>query len=311
MNPIVRTPAKLNLGLEIIRKRPDGYHDLATVFQAIDLYDAFHLSAADTFAYVGDPRIPPDVDLARPLLEEAAATQGWSGTLRLTKRIPIAAGLGGGSSDAALALKLAKRSSTPAELRARARSIGADVPFFLDGGTALAQGIGDELKPLPAIPLVFVIVTPVVEIPNKTATLFSGLTPEDYSSGETVRAFAVDMEKRDDSGSAWADESWVVDRLTSLPNSFQRQMLEYPPVRSAWDELEAIAGRAALSGTGPTIYSWHTTREEADEVAAKLQTDGRIVHIARGILPNRSYDEERHIRTLLTCLREKDLPAAT
>jgi 4-diphosphocytidyl-2-C-methyl-D-erythritol kinase len=302
----VRTPAKLNLGLEVIRKRPDGYHDLATVFQAIDIYDQIEFEKANSFTYIGDPRITSADDIVRPILEQAAAEQGWTSTLSLKKDIPIAAGLGGGSSDAALALKIAMFGRSSDEIRQKARSIGADVSFFIDGGTALASGVGDTLVRLPNVPLTFVIVTPDLDIPNKTTTLFSGLIPADFSEGATVRSFAGELSDSDRRGGDLRGQyGWLAKRLHELPNAFQRQMLDQPVVREAWQELESITGRVALSGAGPTIYSWHESWEDAREVSVRLSKSDRYVHIARGIYGDRHRDEDRAIRKLLTLLKEQ------
>src|SRR5690606_24555329 len=103
----IRVPAKLNLGLEVLRRRDDGYHDLATIFQAIDLLDDFSVEPADEREYCGGARMPPDSDIARRAYLVIGSERSWTGRITVRKQIPIAGGLGGGSSDAGLAVRLA------------------------------------------------------------------------------------------------------------------------------------------------------------------------------------------------------------
>lgn len=258
MTQSIRTPAKLNLGLEVLGRRPDGYHDLATIFQAIDLYDELHLTPGTAFSYAGDPDIPPEDDIARPILEAAAAERGWRSTLRLIKRIPIAAGLGGGSSDAALALRLRAAGLDRSPSVEEAARIGADVPFFLRGGTAIATGIGSRLTPLPTPRLWFVVHTPDVHVERKTAMLFQGLDSADFTDGSTISEIARLIQ---------SESEPLPD---TLPNAFDRQMLEMPAVAKARGLLFEIAGRVALTGAGPSIYSWHHSPEEARTVGIAM-----------------------------------------
>jgi 4-diphosphocytidyl-2-C-methyl-D-erythritol kinase len=301
----VRTPAKLNLGLEVIGKRPDGYHELVTIFQAIDLYDSLVASPSSEFEYVGDPRLPASIDIARPILEGAAREQGWTGTLELRKAIPISAGLGGGSSDAALALKIALFGKPSSEVRQRALALGADVPFFVEGGTALGTGVGEKLQRLPTPCLIFVIVTPDLQLPNKTARLFAGLASDDLSDGAKVRAFADELAERGRHSIGWESAEWMSRRVDELPNAFQRQMLNIPAVREAWQELESVTGRVALSGAGPSVFSWHASYGEARSAVARIGRRQRFVRIARDISPE-NYGEKRAIRRLLARVRARD-----
>lgn len=258
MTLAVRTPAKLNLGLEVLGRRPDGYHDLATIFQAVDIYDELHLKSGTVFSYVGDPDIAPQDDIARPILETAAAEQGWTSPLRLVKRIPIAAGLGGGSSDAALALRLRAAGLDRCASVKEAARIGADVPFFLRGGTAIAVGIGSRLTPLPTPRLWFVVHTPDVYVERKTATLFQGLDSTDFTDGSTISEIARILQ---------TEPETLPDTLL---NAFEPQMLEIPAVAKARRLLFDLAGRVALTGAGPSVYSWHHSPEEARAIGSAM-----------------------------------------
>jgi 4-diphosphocytidyl-2-C-methyl-D-erythritol kinase len=154
-------PAKVNLGLHVVGRRSDGYHEIVTIFQAIDLCDVLEGEAAEALTLeVSDPSIPANennlvVRAARLLHARVVRARGRGARLRLVKAIPSGGGLGGGSSDAAGALILlnelwALRLGS-SELERLAAELGSDVPFFLFGGTALGTGRGATIEPLPPI----------------------------------------------------------------------------------------------------------------------------------------------------------------
>jgi 4-diphosphocytidyl-2-C-methyl-D-erythritol kinase len=263
-------PAKLNFGLEILRRRVDGFHDLVTVLHAISLFDTFEWTRNDgAFAYGGPLNVAPDNDIALRALRLAPDFASWTGQLRLLKRIPAAAGMGGGSSDAALALRLAFPGASDAELRAAAASLGADVPFFVTGGAALATGTGAELRALPPIAAWVVVVTPLLKLADKTRELYGGLTSSDFSSGNSVAVVASMMRRRE--------------ALTApMTSAFERQMYARPVVRYAHTSLSrAGAPFVALSGAGPSLFALLRTYSDAARVAARLPDDVGVVTIAR------------------------------
>src|SRR5215831_14410834 len=152
----LRASAKVNLSLEVLGKRPDGFHEIASVMHAVDLADRLTLEAAPTVSFhADDPELPTDegnlVVRAAALLREAAGVEAGA-KIELRKRIPVAAGLGGGSSDAAAALwglsRLWGLGWSRARLAELAVRLGMDVPFFLGPGPALATGRGERLEPL-------------------------------------------------------------------------------------------------------------------------------------------------------------------
>jgi 4-diphosphocytidyl-2-C-methyl-D-erythritol kinase len=157
----VRAFAKVNLNLKVLGRRPDGYHEIETLLQSVSLHDTLEIAVAGNglVVTVDDPTVPAGPD---NLVYRAAArlwdpqVSGRGLILRLTKRIPAGAGLGGGSSDAAAALwgldRLLCLRLPPGELAAHAASLGSDVPYFLTGGTALLTGRGTEVQPLPDLP---------------------------------------------------------------------------------------------------------------------------------------------------------------
>jgi 4-diphosphocytidyl-2-C-methyl-D-erythritol kinase len=268
--PVVRiaAPAKLNLGLEIVGRRPDGYHDLVTIFQAIDLCDELTLApAADEEIRADLPGLEDERNLAVRALERIRETAGTSAgaSLHIRKRIPIAAGLGGASSDAAAAL-LAGRAfwrspASDADLAALALALGSDVPFFLRGGTALAGGRGEQLTPLPTPASAFVIVAPHIAIPAKTATLFSRLTPGDWSDGAAVRTNAARL------------RAGLPLDPALLGNAFARPLLAMLPALADVLALLRKAGapNLALSGAGPAHYVVLDDSERASALAATIR----------------------------------------
>jgi 4-diphosphocytidyl-2-C-methyl-D-erythritol kinase len=159
---LFRAYAKINLGLEVLGRRPDGYHEVRTVLQTISIFDTLEVTPAPDGISLecSDPRIPSGeeniVVKAARLLRDAAGVRAGA-KIRLTKRIPSQAGLGGGSSDGAMALLALSRlwNIAPGRelLMSLAERLGSDVPFFLCGGTALCAGRGEEVYPLPDAPL--------------------------------------------------------------------------------------------------------------------------------------------------------------
>jgi len=174
----IEAPAKINLTLEILRKRDDGYHEIASVMQAVSLCDTLTFElASDTTLDCDDATLATEDNLALKAAHLLSAHTGYSGGVRigLVKGIPVAAGLGGGSSDAAATLvalnNLWNLGLPLAELSLMAASVGSDVPFFLHGGVAMVSGRGELVRPLPAIGVDWaVIVTPAITVARRRQT---------------------------------------------------------------------------------------------------------------------------------------------
>ncbi|HEY1190276.1 MAG TPA: 4-(cytidine 5'-diphospho)-2-C-methyl-D-erythritol kinase, partial [Gemmata sp.] len=265
----VAAPAKLNLFLEIVRKRPDHYHDLESLMVAVDVFDTLELRAlpAGALSLTCEPgglSAGPDnlVMRAAVALRDRANRPDLGAAIRLTKRIPMQAGLGGGSSDAAAALvglnEIWKLALTREELVAIASPIGSDVAFFLSLPAAWCTGRGEVTTPEPAAPgaLNFVLVFPPVGV--STPAVFKRLrVPPEPVRGESVRAAFR-------AGSAEA-----VGR--SLFNRLEAPAFEAEPL------VGRIRGRLAgtvpapcgvlMSGSGSTVFAVCRTRAHALEVA--------------------------------------------
>ncbi|MHC4339573.1 MAG: 4-(cytidine 5'-diphospho)-2-C-methyl-D-erythritol kinase, partial [Planctomycetota bacterium] len=150
----LEAPAKLNLCLEVLGRRPDGYHEIDSVFAAIDLCDTVRLERSDAIRLTVHGEAAPEDDTN--LAWRAAEALGVGASISLEKRIPAGAGLGGGSSDAAAVLlgldRLYGLGTGRERLLEIALGLGADVPFFLTGGTARCRGVGERVEPLPPAP---------------------------------------------------------------------------------------------------------------------------------------------------------------
>lgn len=268
----VATPAKVNLGLEVIARRPDGYHEIVSVLQSVSLFDLFEWTATRRpFNYLGFDDIAPEQDLVARALAHARDAEQWTGTLSARKGIPAAAGLGGGSSDAALALRISLPNATGEELLDRAARLGSDVSFFLSSGTALASGTGSTLAPLATPRLWFVLVTPPLAIAGKTQALYRGLDARDFTDGAVVRGIADRLGRGTGPGDI-------------IPNAFTNRLMSFPVVRYAYDRL-LLAGSSvvSISGAGPTVYAVLESYHDASRVAARLPLDVGAIRIARTI----------------------------
>jgi 4-diphosphocytidyl-2-C-methyl-D-erythritol kinase len=260
-----RAYAKINLALVVGPQRADGKHEVVTVLQRIDLHDEIEVEPADALVIEGftDDTIVYEALLA--LAEAAGTASRWR--VRIDKSIPVAAGLGGGSSDAATALQLANvtldapRSSD--ELHRIAAQIGADVPFFLYRGAQLATGDGTELTPvdLPSDYWV-VLVTPDGDAKESTGKVYGAFDERAGADGFPQRADSLCL--------ALAAARTPRD-LARLPaNDLASSSL-------ARELIEAGAFRADVSGAGPTVFGLFESATDADSASASLQRAGRTL----------------------------------
>ncbi|WP_165423733.1 4-(cytidine 5'-diphospho)-2-C-methyl-D-erythritol kinase [Ktedonosporobacter rubrisoli] len=283
----IRSYAKINLTLDVLGRRPDGYHELATVMQTVDIYDTICLTLTEdqrVSVFCTQPELNTQDNLvvraAEAVLQQLSLTQGLM--IELHKRIPTAAGLGGGSSDAAAVLLALQQwwqlELSPRDMLTIAASLGSDVPFFLTGGLALCEGRGEKVTPLapnwPASMRWLLLVKPSIGI--STATVFRQLTPLDYTTGEQSRIVCTALQTRD------------TFRLEYLHNSLERGVLEhYPDVgRAREDMLQAGAPCVRLSGSGPTLFAPFPDLASATRVYQRLHTQRYEVYLTRAIDPN-------------------------
>lgn len=261
-------PAKINLGLHVLRRRADGFHAIETVLLPIVWHDVLRVAPAEAFRFTcSDPALPTD---ERNLCVRAAkALAVWAGdepygALHLEKRVPHGAGLGGGSSDAAHTLRILAEhwslAASPTELHELAAALGSDVPFFLHDGPMLATGRGEVLEPLDyVLPYDLVVVMPPVTVG----------TPEAYG--------LVQPDARDRPDLATVVSSNDLERWRhELVNDFEVPTLaRYSEIRHAKQLLlDAGAGYAALSGSGAAVFGVFEGAEKARSAALEAADAG-------------------------------------
>ncbi len=276
----VRAHAKVNLDLRVLGVRADGYHELRTVFQAIELHDTLVCSeqAGPFTLKCKSPGVPLD---ASNLVWKAAAALwralGRAGDIRdaviqIDKKIPVEAGLGGGSADAAAALTALARlwGGAPITLlREVGATIGADVPFFLSGGTALGLGRGEEIYPLVDLPPHFVV---IVRPP------FGVSTAEAYSWYDQDREAGL-RENREFQQLPVPWPSRAAQMINDLEPPVMRRHQEIGALKTALREAGATA--AAMSGSGSAVFGLFRSRAAAQKAIKPLSRQGAKVVLTR------------------------------
>lgn len=274
-----QAPAKINLGLHVLRQRPDGYHDVETVLHRIDWADTIAAHPADELSMTcTDPALPTDernlcLAAAKRLRDAFAVDSG--ATLHLEKQVPYGAGLGSGSSDAATTLKLLDElwalDASAADLLEIARQIGADVPFFLEEApAAYATGRGDTLSPLSPggtpyrIPYPTLIAVPDVHV--STATAYAGVTPQETDRPDLPQLVASNELPR------WRAE---------LGNDFESSLLAAEPGVAALRRtlVDAGAEYVSLSGSGGAVYGVFSSRTTARSAVETVESAEVRTHL--------------------------------
>jgi 4-diphosphocytidyl-2-C-methyl-D-erythritol kinase len=269
---VLRTSAKVNLALEVLGKRGDGYHEIATVLQAVDLFDRLKVEAADTLSlHTDDPELPTDdgnlVMRAARLLQKVAGVEAGA-RIQLSKRIPVAAGLGGGSSDAAAALwglsRLWGLRWAKARLPELAAELGMDVPFFLGTGRAVARGRGERLAALPGGGgYALVLVNP--RVPLSTREVY-GRVPAGW------RAQPAGTERMID-----ALRTRNVEKVAAaLTNNLETVVEPVLPVIGRMKAALLAAGAlgAIMSGSGPTVLGVARSLDHARQIRSRVSRVG-------------------------------------
>ncbi len=253
-------PAKLNLALVVGPLRPDGKHEVASLMVPIELADGIELEPAGQLSvegFAGDMLVRRSLE---DLVRASDTDRSWRVTIE--KRIPVAAGLGGGSSDAAAALRLANddlaEPLSPDELHRLAATLGADVPFFLSPGPKLASGDGTTLEPVE-LSGDFDVLILMPEGTSKTAT---AAVYQEFDARGGDRGFAERM--------ARLDEALRMMDLAALPMND----LASSPHAATLERLGAL--RADVTGAGPAVYGLFRSRAEADVAARELAPLGRV-----------------------------------
>ena len=274
-------PAKINLFLRVLRKRADGYHDIVSLMQKITLYDELIFSPIPTGIVLNCPGsdLPTSEDnlvfrAAQSIFAYANYPSGVE--IKLTKKIPLAAGLGGGSSDAATTLialnKICSLNLKKNELMKLGAKIGADVPFFVFGNNALASGIGDKLKILQDLPKInLVLIKPQFELSTKMVYENLNLRLTTGKNNYSIPRFLK-----------------MGDIIRELHNDLESVSLEMHPELADLKQMLLRHGAlgALMSGSGPTVFGIFRDGKEAKnilEVVKKEVSDSCTVFVAKSL----------------------------
>jgi len=264
----VLTPAKLNLTLEVLAKRPDGYHEIRSVIQTINLCDSLRFQLSQEVAFKSNlPDWTPEKSLVAKAVSLLQETTGGSKgvTIEVSKRIPLVSGLGGDSSNAAATLRglntLWALGLSQSKLLELAAQLGSDVAFFLYGGTALGEGRGEVIIPLPPLPhrWVVLVVPDVPRQPGKTKQLYASLKTSHYTDGQiTERLVAALRAGREP---------------PLLFNTFENvAFARFSPLKVYREHIMKVgADNIHLAGSGPTLFTLLKDKTQAEELYIRCQ----------------------------------------
>lgn len=272
----LKARAKINLGLDVLRKREDGYHEVRMIMQTIQLYDKIDLTLSEEPGIriqTNLPYLPVNEDnlvykAARLLMDEFSVSQGVD--IRLRKYIPVAAGMAGGSSDAAAVLvgvnKLFALGLSKKDLMERGAKIGADVPFCVMRGTALAEGIGEKLTPLPPLSgCCLVIAKPKISVSTKF--VYGNLKADELTQHPDIDG-QIEALKNGDLKALCRRMGNVLETVTvpayPVIGKIKKAMLEYGALGSL------------MSGSGPTVFGIFEEEEAAKKACEFLENVDEI-----------------------------------
>lgn len=275
----VKAPAKLNLTLEVLGKKQNGFHEIRSVIQTIDLCDTLQFAESRDIRITSDLKDwLPEKSLVRKAVDLVGQEAGGRGVaIEVSKRIPLLSGLGGDSSDAAATLRGLNRlwnlGLSPPELEACTRRLGSDVTYFLHRGTALLQGQGEVVAPLPPLPRLWAVllVPPVTRTYGKTGRLYAGLEAGHFTGGQfTERMLSVLT-----SGDFDVPLLPLFNVFESIADGV------YPGLAASRERfLRAGAGAVHLAGSGPALFALMEEEDRAEAVCKQLREDGREAYLA-------------------------------
>ena len=271
---VINAMAKINLGLDVLRRRENGYHDVKMIMQTVDIYDTLEFVKRkddQIIIKVDAMELPTDENnliykATKLLFEKRQINAGVE--ITLTKRIPIAAGMAGGSTDAAAALvginRLFELGFSIEELKEIGVKIGADVPYCIEGGTALSEGIGEILTKLPDAPDCFVVVAKP-EISVSTKYVYENLHANELKYHPDIDGMVEAIKNQDLDG--------VCRRMENVLETVTEQ--KYPIISEIKSLLkEAGAENALMSGSGPTVFAIFKEEEAAKNALEKVRESG-------------------------------------
>ena len=271
--------AKINLTFEVLGRREDGYHEIASVMQAIDLADVLTFEPHEhIFITCNVPELvsPNNLVFRAAGLMQAIAGPDHGVAIRLEKSIPLAGGLGGGSSDAAATLQGLNEiwglKLAPEKLQGIAAGLGSDVSFFVSGcTTALVRGRGDRVVTLPSLPRTWVVlVRPPVNVSGKTQKMYARLDPSRFTRGQHTRRMAKLIEEGER-----AVTPVCYNIFDYVAPSF------FPGLDGYWQRFLAVgAGEVHVAGAGPVLFTLVNDRAEGEEICKRLKKERVEAYLA-------------------------------
>lgn len=281
----LKAMAKINLGLDVVRKREDGYHEVRMIMQTVQLHDELILTETPESGIrmtTNLPYVPVNSNnlayrAADLLMQEFHISQGLE--IRLTKRIPVAAGMAGGSSDAAAAFvgvnRIFRLGLSKRELMERAVQIGADVPYCLLRGTALAEGIGERLTPLPPMPACHILIgKPGVSL--STRYVYGNLRADEITDHPDIDGMLAAIGEGSLPG--------VTERMANVLEEVS--IAAHPVIGEIKKHMKEHGAMGALmSGSGPTVFGIFDSRRAAERAGRALKASG----LARQVVLTRPF----------------------
>lgn len=284
----LRALAKINLGLDVLGRRADGYHELRMIMQTINMYDQLDMEISEEPGIkitTNLPYVPVNENnlvykAAKMLMDEFQVKEGL--TVDLQKMIPVAAGMAGGSSDAAAAFvgvnKMFHLGLSEQELMERAVQIGADVPYCIMRGTALAEGIGEKLTRLPQLPKCYILVgKPAVNVSTKLA--YENLDLQNMGAHPDIDGMISDIENGD-----------LYTMVSRMGNVFEPGIIgKYPVIQEIKDLMEAHGAlKAMMSGSGPTVFGIFDDKNKMKAAARVLRSS----HLAKTVFATEVFNRK-------------------
>ncbi len=272
----IQAPAKLNLTLEVLGKRRDGYHEIRSVLQTINLCDDITFRSSQVVTVKSDmPEWTPEKSLVMKAVSLLKETTGClkGAAIEISKRIPLVAGLGGDSSDAAAVLRglneLWALDLPHDALLEMAAGISSDVAFFLHGGTALAEGRGERVTPLPPFPhrWVVLVVPDVPRLPGKTGQMYARLKASHFTDGQITQRLA--------------DELRTGEEPSVLFNTFEKVAFSrFSELRVYRDHILKLgAENLHLAGSGPSLFTLLADRTHAEDLSTRCKNQSMETYL--------------------------------
>jgi 4-diphosphocytidyl-2-C-methyl-D-erythritol kinase len=282
MTLTLKAYAKINLILEVLAKRPDGYHEVSSILQTISLADTLTFEPNQTLDFrcnVSTLQTPDNLVLKAARMLQATTGSNMGATIHLTKKIPIASGLGSGSTDAAATLiglnQLWQLNLSFDNLTGLASKLGSDVPFFLYGGISLAKGRGEQVTPLPPTPQLWLVLLepPIEPVPKKTAKLYSQLNPSHFTSDQFTQKLIAHLNH-----GGKVEDAFLFNVFEQVAFDFFPELTKY---RSSL--LQAGARSVHLAGSGPALFTLVPDKARGEAILKRLENEGQKAYLVHTV----------------------------